>query len=205
MEQKDIDRLLICRAAVDKQREFNKARVEAYTTCKTITEAKTLIESKTGVATTITADSAVKTADGIKSTFEAERTKMTLAMYDVIAGQGFESYDAFREFNDKSNFEVYKECRPIQGICDLCGLEELKEQPCFKKYGNAIFDCAAKQKPGESYMDGIYLEVMRVEKDGDKISYEGKILPVSYCPKGHGYQIIPEQCKDFPFDVFWRA
>lgn len=27
MEQKDIDRLLICRAAVDKQREFNKALV----------------------------------------------------------------------------------------------------------------------------------------------------------------------------------
>jgi hypothetical protein len=204
MEQKDIDRLLICRAAVDKQRAFNAARVEAYTTCKSVTEAKTLIESKVG-ATTISADSAVKTADSIKTTLEAERTKMTLAMYDVLKGQGFASYGEFSDFNDKSNFEVFKECRPIQGICDLCGLKDVKEQPCFKKYGMAIFDCAAKQKEGESYMDGIYMEVMRVEKDGDKITYDGKILPVSYCPKGHGYQIIPEQCKDFPFDVFWRA
>jgi hypothetical protein len=224
MEQKDIDRLLICRAAVDKQREFNKARVEAYTTCKSVTEAKTLIELKTGVATTISADSAVKTADSIKSTLEAERTKMTLAMYDVIKGQGFESYDAFRDFNDKSNLEVFKECRPIQGVCDLCGLPELKDQLCFKKYGNAIFSCSSEGKLPEGatfeeqlnyrmktlsheniYEDSVYKEVMLVEKEGEKITYEGKILPVSYCPKDHGYHIIPDKCADFPFDVFWRA
>jgi len=205
MEQKDIDRLLICRAAVDKQREFNKARVEAYTTCKSVTEAKTLIESKVG-AMTITADSAVKTADGIKSTLEAERTKMTLAMYDVIKGQGFESYTEFSEFNDKANFDTYKECRPIYGICDLCGLEELKDQPCFKKYGMAIFDCAAKQKEGEPYMDGIYMEMFRIEKeDASKVTYGDLVLPLAYCPKGHGYQVIQDKCKDFPFDVFWRA
>ena len=131
MEQRDIDRLLICRAAVDKQREFNKARAEAVTTCKSVTEAKTLIESKTGVATTISADSAMKSPGALKSTLEAERTKMTLAMNDILLEQGFAGVSEFKEWQDKLCLEEFKNCYPIEGFCDGCkGLPE----PCCLKF-----------------------------------------------------------------------
>ena len=202
MEQKDIDRLLICRAAVDKQREFNKARVEAYTTCKSVTEAKTLIESKTGVATTISADSAVKTADSIKSTLEAERTKMTLAMLDVIKGQGFVNYDAFRDFNDKSNFEVFKECYPVIGKCDWCGEKEFKAQNCAVLFG-LVGSCGEK-KP-DSVTDQVARSSYERYPKGETEVIDGVTCSISYCPKGHGYTNDVKNFKTPPFDVFWRA
>jgi hypothetical protein len=187
---------------VDKQREFNKARVEAYTTCKSVTEAKTLIESKTGVATTITADSAVKTADSIKSTLEAERTKMTLAMYDVIHQQGFESFDAFRDFNDKSNFEVFKECYPVIGKCDWCGLDKLGEQNCIKLYG--ITDCTNRKVGGESDW-GAFSESYKRMQEGTIEVVKEVTCSMSVCPSGHGFYNDVDNFKTPPFDVFWRA
>jgi hypothetical protein len=85
----DIAKALICLKAIQKRIDFNKARVEAYTTCASVSDAKTLLESKTGVATTISADSALKSPDAIKSTLESERTKVTIATNLVMQSQGF--------------------------------------------------------------------------------------------------------------------
>lgn len=202
MEQKDIDRLLICRAAVDKQRAFNKARVEAVTTCKSVTEAKTLIESKIGVATTISSSTAIKSADEIKSTLEAERTKMTLAMYDVITGQGFESYGEFADFNDKSNFEVFKECYPVIGSCDWCGEKEFKLQNCAVLFG-LVGSCGEK-KP-DTVTDQVTMSSYRRYILGETEVVDGVTCSISYCPKGHGYTNDVANFKTPPFDVFWRA
>lgn len=169
MKTEDINKLMICREAVEKHNAFKAERRKALP----------------------------------DKAFESERSKSTLHMLDVLKQQGFNTFDDFQKFNYKMNFDAYKECRPIQGICDLCGLKELKDQPCFKKYGNAIMSCAAAQKEGESYMDGIYKEVMRVEREGSKINYNGKVLPKSYCPEGHGYHVVLDRCSEFPFDVFW--
>ena len=201
MDQKDIDRLLACRAAVDKNREFNKVRVEAYTTCKSVTEAKTLIESKVG-ATTISADTAVKSADSIKSTLEAERTKMTLAMYDVLREQGFGSYAEFAEFNDKANFEVFKECYPVIGFCDWCGEKEFKLQNCAVLFG-LVGSC------GEKMPNSVTDQVARSSYGryllGETEVIDGVTCSISYCPKGHGYTNDVKNFKTPPFDVFWRA
>jgi hypothetical protein len=199
MEQKDIDRLLICRAAVDKQREFNKARVEAYTTCKSVTEAKTLIESKTGVATTISMDSAVKTADAIKSTLEAERTKMTIAMYDVIKGQGFTDFQEFKDWHDKVVFEVYKECHPIQGSCDLCGQKGLEKQPCVVFYKSTDV-CP---KVGEPASDGVYQDAFWREKNG-AFKTVGD-MRYGNCLDGHGFWQDMTKFKEPPFDLLWSV
>jgi len=225
MEQKDIDRLLICRAAVDKQREFNKARVEAYTTCKSVTEAKKLIESKTGVATTISADSAVKTADSLKSALEAERTKYTLAMYDVIKGQGFATFADFKTFNDKANFDTYKECYPVEGKCDWCAKTSFIDQPCLTapevyplypmEHGK---NCKYEMIVNGTWEvdDYVYILFMarlenRDEKYTEKLDAKmaeymnDTIVPLSICPVGHGFQINKEKMKPLPFNVFWRV
>jgi len=185
MNQADIEKLLLCRQVIQVYKTFNKLRALA------------IITSTDKPATT--------------ACIEVYRTEEALKLNSLLKDQGFINNDGegsvatFSVWNDVCNFETYKECRPIQGTCDLCGLEELKDQPCFVKYGNAIFDCAAKPRSTDSYMDSIYKEVMRVEKEGAKMAVDGKILPVSYCLEGHGYHVIPEQCRDFPFDVFWRV
>jgi len=85
----EIAKAVICLDAIVKSREFNAVRVEAVTTCKSVTEAKSLIELKTDVVTSVSADSAVKSADEIKKILEAERTKVTLATNEVMRSQGF--------------------------------------------------------------------------------------------------------------------
>ena len=85
----DIAKAVICIEAIQKNREFNLVRVEAVTTCTSVTEAKSLIESKTDVVTTVSADTAVKSSDELKKILEAERTKITLATNEVMRSQGF--------------------------------------------------------------------------------------------------------------------
>jgi hypothetical protein len=89
----DIAKAVICLDAIQKNREFNAVRVEAVTTCKSVTEAKSLIELKTDVVTSVSADSAVKSADEIKKILETERTKITLATNEVMRSQGFVNAD----------------------------------------------------------------------------------------------------------------
>ena len=112
--QEDIERILICREAIDKHRAFNQARVESLETAKSVDEAKALIEAKIGVATTITADSGLKSKDSIKVALEPERTKSTLEMYEILRQQGFEDYFTFASWNDLLCLLVYKECHPLQ-------------------------------------------------------------------------------------------
>jgi hypothetical protein len=196
MEQKDIDRLLICRAAVDKQRAFNAARVEAYTTCKSVTEAKALIETKTGVATTISAASAVKTADAIKSTLEAERTKMTLEINDILLSQGFDSASEFKEWQDKLCLEEFKKCYPIEGFCDGC--KGLPEPCCIKFFPEP---CVSADKPEVTF--NIYAMSMEAVRDHTYLDHGTIWKWAEGCPKDHGFFIDTAKITIPPVDLFW--
>ena len=85
---KDVARTVICLEAIQKNREFNSVRVEAVSSCKSVTEAKTLIEA-TGVTTSLSADTAEKSSGDLKNILESERAKMTEATKQVIVEQGF--------------------------------------------------------------------------------------------------------------------
>jgi len=85
---KDVARVVICLEAIQKNREFNAVRADAVTSCKTVSEAKTLIESA-GYTTALSVDTAEKSSDDLKNTLEIERAKITEATKQVIVGQGF--------------------------------------------------------------------------------------------------------------------
>lgn len=85
---KDVARTVICLEAIQKNREFNAARADAVTSCKTVSEAKTLIESA-GYTTALSVDTAEKSSDDLKNTLEIERAKITEATKQVIVEQGF--------------------------------------------------------------------------------------------------------------------
>jgi hypothetical protein len=205
IEQKDIDRLLICREAIDKHRAFKLARAKALSTAKTVAEVKTLIESKIAVATTIPVDSSVKPPEEIKEILEEERTKSTLAMYEFLRQQGFESYAAFGKFNFDMCLEEYKRCHPMRGACDLCGEEEIKDQPCVKAFG--LSSCGFKGT--KEITDDLYLLSMKSDKEGTfEYSKDGIYVYSRHkggCPDGHGFYGLVEDRKEFRFDVFWRV
>lgn len=205
IEQKDIDRLLLCREAIDKHRAFNIARAKSLATAKSVAEAKAIIESKIVVATTISADSAVKTTTDIKNILEEERTKSTLAMYDFLKQQGFESYAAFGKFNFDCCLEEYKRCHPMRGECDMCGEKEMKEQPCVKAFG--LSACGFKTTKGIT--DDLYLLSMKSDKEGTyEYSKDGIYVYSRHkggCPDGHGFYGLVADRKEFRFDVFWRV
>ena len=95
---KDVARAVICLEAIQKNRDFNTVRVNSISTCKTVSEAKTLIESA-GYTTALSVDTAEKSSNDLKNTLEIERAKITEATKQVIVGQGFggvaEFYDWF--------------------------------------------------------------------------------------------------------------
>jgi hypothetical protein len=199
IEQKDIDRLLLCRAVIDKHRAFNKARIESLATAKSVTEAKAIIETKIGVATTISADSAVKSTVDIKTVLEEERTKYTLEMYEILRQQGFETYQAFVDFNALLNFAAFKEYYPIAGSCDWCGDLKMEERECMKTLG---FNCWIDDRP-QKPTDIIYLASYDRYLKGETEIVDGILLSLSYCPKGRGFYNDVKNFKTPPFDVFW--
>jgi hypothetical protein len=85
---KDVARTVICLEAMQKNREFNAVRADAVTSCKTVSEVKTLIEA-TGFTTSLSADTAEKSSGDLKNILESERAKMTEATKQVIVEQGF--------------------------------------------------------------------------------------------------------------------
>lgn len=225
IDQKDIDRLLICREIIDKHRAFNAARIEALSTSKSVEEAKTIIESKIGVATTITTDSAAKSTNDIKSILEDERTKYTLEMYDILRQQGFETFQEFADFNNKLNFDAYKESYPLDGKCDWCGEKAFIDQPCLT--APEVYP-QYPMEPGKNCKyelivngtwevdDYVYVLFMaRLEKRDEKYTEKldeklatlmgDAISPISICPVGHGFHIVKDKMKPLPFNVFWRA
>jgi hypothetical protein len=203
MTQEEITKLLLCRAAIDKHRAFNQARVESLATAKSVTEAKALIESKTGVATTISADSAVKTTDDIKKILEIERTKSTLEMYDILKQQGFETYDDFHNWHDEIVYAAYQDyvADAGTGYCDFCGEKELKDQPCVKKFG-VTGVCVAKIT---SITDAIVWDSFILHQEGNIKIVDGKEIAISRCPEGHGFHIDAKKVKTLPVDIKWRA
>lgn len=202
IEQKDIDRLLLCRAVIDKYRAFNKARIESLATAKSVTEAKAIIETKIGIATTISTGSTVKPVADIKTALEPERTKYTLEMYDILRQQGFEDFHDFVVFNATLNFIAFQECCPVLGECDFCGEVGIKEQNCVKLYG--INNCAIHAKELKT-VEGVYRESFKRLNEGVTEEIDGVVCTVSVCPKGHGFYNDIKNFKAFPFDVLWRV
>ena len=94
---KDVARALVCLEAIQKNREFNAVRADAVTSCKTVSEVKTLIEA-TGVTTSLSADTAEKSSGDLKNILEPERAKMTEATKKVIVEQGFGGVAVFESW-----------------------------------------------------------------------------------------------------------
>jgi hypothetical protein len=217
MDKKDIDKLLICREAIDKHRAFNKARVEALETATSIDEAKTIIESKIGKVTSIKKDETLKSKQDIKNILEEERTKSTLEINQILKEQGFiddegnGSTIVFGKWNEVCCVEVYKECHPLQGTCDFCGEETLLNQKCVQMNNlMSVASCSAVKNndfllkgTDEEILFKMYSYLLIFERKG--VPYTTESINKYFCPAGHGYYVDESKLKVLPFDVCWRV
>jgi len=132
MKQEDVDRILICMAAIDKHRAFNESRLA-------------------------TIEAAVDKTS-VKADLESERSASTIEMNLVMKSQGFVhpdgegSVSAFSNWYEKVILEAYKEYRPIKGMCDWCGKAELKDQQCTKRFSiDGLLGCACTSDENSHY------------------------------------------------------
>jgi len=144
--------------------------------------------------------------------------------------EGFKTVDDYALFDKEVCFETFKDCRPLVGECDLCGLETIGDQPCFKAYGEKIYRCYSlkpplsvkasieekKQYRRGGVFDGAHDENLyrhsftRERRKGPPALLplskrtEADILSSDLCPPGHGFHYDLKKSKDYPFDIFWR-
>ena len=190
MTQKDIDRLLAARKLVDDYRNLDKEHDLKAQCYADLTAAKT--DSKISVTDT---KAEIQRIDD-------KRDAATKTMNDGLKELGFDTYSDFVKFNSLATKEVYKDCRPIKGECDLCGEKVLDKQPCVTNYGelNCVNKALGKDSDKLEYQES-FLRYMR----GDTYFSEDREFSVSVCPKGHGFENDEANAKDFPFDIKWRA
>ena len=130
-----------------------------------------------------------------KNNSPEEMTRSIDKMNLELKNLGFYELQYYANWDKKKTLEVYKECRPIIGACDLCGQKEAGDQICVGIYKEN--SCAFSQ-PDKPY-DALYLYVMNHEiekKDFDKLIT---------CPDGHGFHRDIENYKTLPIDIRWKV
>ena len=168
----------------------------------------------------------------LDSYLEAEDSydEIIQSIVSYLQKEGFKTLEEYIEFDKRVYFETFKDCRPLIGECDLCGLETIGDQPCFKAYGEKIYRCYSlkpplaveasieekKQYRRGGVFNGVHDENLyrhaftRERRKGPPALLplsqrnEKDSLPSDFCPPGHGFHYDLKNCKDYPFDIFWR-
>ena len=155
MEQKEIDRLIRCRKAIDYFLVYYPHVDESYDQC-------------------------------------------VFYIKEELKKEGFESLKEFVDYNYSICLEEYQRCHPLRGSCDYCGEDELKVQPCIKKFG--MIQCSNRAKGtgvdrgGQEYAFYLWQNNLGIIRNGKR---------VSHCLDGHGYYEDMTEDKEFSFDVCW--
>lgn len=236
MTEEDIKRQARCRAAIDKHRAF-KAQFYADRKAK-IEEAKTVISDELAVeekafspadndarierqaiAQTIERKeiSVGKNKISIKDepTLDASAQEMNNVMKENgfvnEAGEG--SVAEFLKWYEPLIFQVFKECNPISGFCDRCGLKEIGEQSCLKMFGEDNW--CGKTMPNKAPEIAYYLSwkvgIMNGGLEKDSQITDGKIQGPPWfihgCKKGHGFYMLQSERKAPPegIDLYWKV
>jgi hypothetical protein len=194
MEQKDIDKLLLCRKAIDDHRARKadyRATYDAVTTANKATAYTTMQDGFTAS----------------KDTY-----------LSILLENGFESYDIFQKFDYEMCAQAIREYLPLQSRCDKC--EGIKSPPCIIAFGES--SCFYKPVDDEQfYKTAVYIvkQIKYISNTFTEIGTDllkevpnwvgkdivlkvGDIIGFGTCPDGRGFRNLVSA--PFPFDVTWR-
>lgn len=189
MKQEIIDKILRCRAIIDKHRTWYKTE---------------FVEAEADIVSAVAALS-VKSEQNIKYVKEAlkvpeeDRTVSVNEMNSILQAEGFSDIAIYQKWDREMCFEAYVEIAAPLGECDMCkGYEGTP--PCFAKFGEK--SCFAKQEQ-LTQEDLLKIAFTNFMKRGDGTKGMPSVTDGG-CPEGHGYY-KGERKGDFPFPMFWRA
>lgn len=173
---KEIDE---CKQALDKHYAFNETRLDTI-------EKEVRLEAKTTK----------------RDALEADRTESTNEYLAVLNSYGFNSAVEFYKYYGDKCLESYKECNPVSGFCDWCGLKEWGKQKCAELY--SVKGCGYKKPttcPDSALKWAMQQDALGLVEEVDGIKWHNG------CPKGHGYYIEVKLCKSMPkeLDIKWRT
>lgn len=182
LSQSDVDRLLRARAYVDAYREADKghdAKAAAYQALKSM-DAKSQSDAKVTTLAQI-------------SQIELNRTTLTDTMMAGLKAEGFETYDAFIEFNNYMNANEVYDLIITKESCEGC-----PTKGCVALYK----DAACAFNPSAMVTDWIYSKITNMRAVYARNMDEARQTPL-ICPKGYGYQV--SRTEPVRFDHLWRA
>ena len=216
MEQADIDKLLICRQAIDDHR----ARKQEARDIHAEAVATGFVTRKIGKSGSLSTTFETVPIDAVTaySNMQTALTESKDEYMAVLVDNGFGSVDAFYSFNASMCMIALKETLVLLTGCDRCmGLyTTAAETPCIKTDGCPdYFDHWEDTKEWQDKLYELILHIWRnltVNEDGTFT----KLLPAlpvkesgdfnkggfSICPDGHGFTF---RFNGMPsFDIGWK-
>lgn len=201
IQKEDIDKLLKGRKIIDSiQKPDSNILNDLHTQAKLSVMRTVTITNK---------EDAIIANQEIERLMEIEKQSILQAQKDIIE-LGFEDLGDFIAFNNKLCLDALKECRPIQGFCDLCkgNLDENGKETgpmCGKTYGYSVCKNDIDQTQ-EILKNFLYIHTLKIIKNhGINFYYRKGTISRGVCPEAHGFYVDETQCKPLPFSLSWRG
>lgn len=203
MDQKTIDKVLRCRAIIDRHRDWLREKFDKLEADVAAETAKLESKDKGDERKIAAIAEAVKIPDH-------DRFVDVCRMLAELKAEGFEGVGEYADWDNQQCLDAYIEYAPIAGECDHCkGLKGTP--PCQQKWGEKSCAVTMNYPTLEWVKRYVFLSAYR---STDKAIRD--ILPVSIglpsaardvvtiCPPGHGFYVV-ERKDAFPFDLRWEA
>lgn len=192
MEQKDIDRLLTCRKAIDDHRARKLVAREVEASATTANKASTYLTMQTAFTNS-------------KDTYLA-----------VLLENGFESYEAFSKFNEDMCIALLMEYRTAYNNCDFCK-DYKSTAPCSEDFDTNSCFITSKIITIES----MYADLLNMYRAGNTITdTKDQVLRLAFgnkfrevtlkdgnltrCPNFQNYYDCKVPDSEFPFSLVWK-
>jgi len=203
MDQKTIDKVLRCRAIIDRHRDWLREKFDKFEADVAAETAKLESKDKGDERKIAAIAEAVKIPDH-------DRFVDVCRMLAELKAEGFEGVGEYADWDNQQCLAAYIEYAPIDGKCDHCaGFKGTP--PCQQKWGEKSCAVTMNYPTLEWVKRYVFLSAYR---STDKAIRD--ILPVSIglpsaardvvtiCPPGHGFYVV-ERKDAFPFDLRWEA
>jgi len=205
MDQKTIDKVLRCRAIIDRHRDWLKGKFDQFE-ADVATETAKLESKDKGDARIIEAiKSAVKIPDHDRLV-DVER------LLAELKAEGFGGVDEYADWDNQQCLDAYIEYAPIAGECDHCkGLKGMP--PCQAKWGEKACAVTLAYPTLEWVKRYAFYSTFRAPDRATRDALSASTLVreavTQVCPPGHGFYAVADRKTNdadlFPFDLRWEA
>ena len=205
MDQKTIDKVLRCRAIIDRHRDWLREKFDKLEADVAAETAKLESKDKGDERKIAAIAEAVKIPDH-------DRFVDVCRMLAELKAEGFEGVGEYADWDNQQCLAAYIEYAPIDGKCDHCaGFKGMP--PCQAKWGEKACAVTLAYPTLEWVKRYVFYSTFRAPdratRDALSASTLAREAAVTLCPPGHGFHAVADRKTNdadlFPFDLRWEA